>query len=392
MKKLIQTCQEACDYLARHPSHVPASLRLQEDNALQVHADRITPLLNTCGEVYVPSTSPNTAPPETISAVTWNIERGKHFESLVASLKTNASLAAADIHLLTEVDWGMARSANRNVAAELGRALGRYAYYAPSYFNFTMGHGSERHLSGYNKVGLHGKAILSRYPLEDLRTAPMTNATDKLSSQEARLGQKRALVGHLRIGDKKIACVCVHLDAFSSPRTRASQIRELIGQLGNEDRALIGGDWNTNTLDTSNGLTTFLSVLRQLLLTGPQRIIRTHHPYPERRFDRVLFKTIRSLGFETEGFNEAGVGTYDLVNNDTELGQLASDEIPMWVLRWIDRQVEKSGGLITMKLDWFAARGLVPIDKKVIKLKPGIDHPAGDHPSDHHPVSVTARI
>lgn len=386
-------CRKACERLAEVPLTGPARPRLRRDKDLKLLADEILRRLHTCGPLNSSATSPAKPKSGPIKAVAWNIERGKRFESLLEALTANEDLRNADLYFLTEVDWGMARSGNRNVAADLGKALGLHAYFAPSYFNLTPGHGSERYILEPNTVGLHGKAILSRQPLENLRVSAITNATNKLKSKEVRLGQKRSLIADLPIESGKLEVACVHLDAFSSPRMRAYQFQEAITPLLNGSSrgpALIAGDWNTNTMNSSSGRTLFLSVLRQLLSPGPSRMISGHHAFPQKKFDRPLFVALKKLDLEYEDFNETGVGTFDLVSDDMELGQMAKDQFPEWILRWINRLVTKSGGLFSLKLDWFAARGIQPIAKKVVRLKPGSDFPEKvGRPSDHHPILLT---
>lgn len=395
MKELVSLCQEASAHLAKDPLQGPVVKRLRHDARLRALSQWIEARLHTVGEVYSPEAPPPEARSHPLKAVTWNIERGKRFEALLSALRTHEDLKDADLYFLTEVDWGMARSGNRNVAAELAQALGLYGYFAPSYFNFTNGHGSERHGDGHNSLGLHGKAILSRYPLEDLRASVMTNAIDKLASKEARIGQKRSLIGSLTREGRRLNLACIHLDAFSSPRMRARQMQEALAPLMsasggcNGDPVVIAGDWNTNTINSSSGRSMLLSLMRQLLLTGPRRMVVNHHPFPEKKYDRRLFKRLQRLGFDYASLNEMGVGTYDLVNNDMELGQMAMDQFPVWILKWINRLVEKSGGLVSLKLDWFAGRNVTVIDKKVIRLTPGKDYPLNDRPSDHHPVILT---
>jgi endonuclease/exonuclease/phosphatase family metal-dependent hydrolase len=392
MRELVDLCLQASEILARDPLKGHAAARFKKDHTLGRLAQSIESLLDSCGEVFVPPAAAVRASPSSqpLKAVTWNIERGKRFDLLVQTLTTHPDLRDADVFFLTEVDWGMARSGNRNVAADLGKATGLYAYFAPSYFNLTAGHGSERRIEEPNAVGLHGKAILSRYPLVNLRVGAMTNATNKFNSKEVRVGRKRSLVADLPIEGGCLALACVHLDAFSSPKMRAFQFREAVRPLVNgapSTPALVAGDWNTNTMDSTSGRTLFLSVLRQLVAPGPKRMIRSHHAYPYRKFDRPLFKTLNNLGLDYETLNEEGTGTFDLLTGDLELGQMAKDQFPEWILRWINRIVEQSGGRFSLKLDWFAGKGLRPLQKKVVRLSPS--GPAAGRPSDHHPVLLT---
>ena len=60
---------------------------------------------------------------DTVRAVAWNIERGIRLERVIQSLQEHPALANADVLLLSELDWGMARTGNRFVARELAQEL-----------------------------------------------------------------------------------------------------------------------------------------------------------------------------------------------------------------------------------------------------------------------------
>src|SRR5689334_4810538 len=123
----------------------------------------------------------------------WNLERGIELEGQLHALRCHPYLAACDVLLLTEADLGMARSGNRDVAREMARALGMHYAFAPCYLNLAKGAGVERDVAGENTLGLHGNAILSRYPLGRLRLIPLENGIDKMAGREKRLGRQAAL-------------------------------------------------------------------------------------------------------------------------------------------------------------------------------------------------------
>lgn len=386
MEALLNHCLKLDEILPAAEDPAPIARQLRRDPRLREAADQVARHLHMCGAVFAPQHKHVSAPTEqtAFKAVAWNIERGKHCAEVLQVLKTHPELRNADFYLLTEVDWGMARSGNRNITADLGEALELYAYFAPSYYNFTKGHGTERYLPGKNRVGLHGKSILSRYPLKNLRTIPMPNAIDKLNSKESRLGQKHSLRGELQVGSKNLSILCAHLDAFSSPRARARQLYEVAKQCQGDDCVLLGGDWNTNTLDSTSTLRLAVSVLHQLLRFRPKRMVREHHTYPERYFDRAIFQMLQSFGFEFENCNEIGVGTYDLVTGDHELGTMAKDQFSLWSLKAINRLIKNAGGNVSLKLDWFAAKNLYCLEKKVVKVP--------RQASDHHPILLTFNV
>ena len=98
----------------------------------------------------------------------WNLERGIQFEGQLREFRTHPYIKECDVLLLTETDVGMARSGNRAVTQELARELGMYYAFAPCYLNLTKGSGIEFEVQGENELGLHGNAILSRYPMSDV--------------------------------------------------------------------------------------------------------------------------------------------------------------------------------------------------------------------------------
>src|SRR3712207_4565526 len=66
------------------------------------------------------------APPPssgTVRATAWNIERGTMLDEIVRVLRAHGVLGQSDVLLLTELDYGMARSGNRHVAREMAEGL-----------------------------------------------------------------------------------------------------------------------------------------------------------------------------------------------------------------------------------------------------------------------------
>src|SRR4051794_28025246 len=57
--------------------------------------------------------SPSSFSAKRIPAVAWNIERGSRFEGIVDALQNHPDIRDKDLLLLTELDYGMARSGNR---------------------------------------------------------------------------------------------------------------------------------------------------------------------------------------------------------------------------------------------------------------------------------------
>ncbi|HXU09624.1 MAG TPA: hypothetical protein VN743_11565, partial [Blastocatellia bacterium] len=78
-----------------------------------------------------------------LRVVEWNIERGTRLEGIVDVLNSHPVLRYADLLLLNEVDCGMRRSGNVNVALELSRALSAHAIFGVEYLELTKGNEDE---------------------------------------------------------------------------------------------------------------------------------------------------------------------------------------------------------------------------------------------------------
>src|SRR5215208_5509710 len=74
-----------------------------------------------------------------LRVVAWNIERGTRLEGIIEVLNNHAVIRYADLLLLNELDDGMVRSGNRNVALELSRAISAHAIYGAEYLEMTKG-------------------------------------------------------------------------------------------------------------------------------------------------------------------------------------------------------------------------------------------------------------
>ena len=275
----------------------------------------------------------------------WNIERGLEFDAirlaftdpqkfsaLMEQKKSRASadervrifdqiniIGQADLIVLNEVDWGMNRTLFRNVAAELADALRMNYAYGVEFVEVdpvTMGIEEQvvlrevkeaysepgegraemiEHVRAIMKPeparyrGLHGTAILSRYPLENVRLVPFKyqghdwygdekRKASALAKAERKLSMgvfKEQLVRQVRRGGRmmlladitdaelpsgRVTIVATHLEDLATPANRRKQLEELLGLIkGIDHPVIVAGDMNTSTHDAAP-----LSVMRAL--------------------------------------------------------------------------------------------------------------------------------
>jgi endonuclease/exonuclease/phosphatase family metal-dependent hydrolase len=259
--------------------------------------------------------------------VEWNIERGIEFDEIKQSLTdkqgfmakvhsagandTNAEkandqvlnpqmevLQSADVLVLNEVDWGMKRSDYRAVVKDLANALKMNWAYGVEFvevdpkilgtqsFTNVTNEGERKELDELfstdktRLLGLHGTAILSRYPLRDVKLVPFKyqaydwyNGEKKYGSAEAgkrkgasllfgeeivrevRRGGRTNLIATIDIPDlpeQQVTIVAAHLENRTTPKGRvkeADELLEMIRPVANP--VVVAGDMNTTGQDGS---------------------------------------------------------------------------------------------------------------------------------------------
>src|SRR5262245_38093088 len=334
--------------------------------------------------------APMPAAEDGIRAVAWNIERGMQLDGVIQSLQQIPALANADLLLLSELDWGMARTGNRFVAREIAAALQMNYAFAPCYVALTKGAGLEKHAAGENAESLHGNALLSRFPIQRVHSLALPNGKDKMQGAEKRIGAQRAVIADVEHPLGLVRAVSLHLDAHSSQRHRCLQMRQVLDHLDSlEPRlpTLIGGDWNTTTHDASRALYSILGYFRRVLM-GVRHVVANHYPHPDRWFERRLFRELERRGYNYRDLNIAGECTLHYNVLDVAANLNMGEWVPQWCFWFINWALKRTGGSCSMKLDWFAGR-------EIDVLAPAMSVPGlkagGKHISDHDPIVLAIR-
>ncbi|MDQ4121561.1 MAG: endonuclease/exonuclease/phosphatase family protein [Acidobacteriota bacterium] len=322
---------------------------------------------------------------KTVRVLAWNIERGKELDGIIAALENHEDLNDRDLLLLTELDYGMARSGNRFVAREIATALKMNYVFAPCYLALNKGNGVEADMEGENEHAIHGLAVFSRFPIRRAHVVRFPNGKDKMHGAEKRIGCLRGLVAEIEHPTGNFYAVTVHLDAHSSRAHRVRQMRillEYINQLQPKLPVIIGGDWNTTTHNAQNSTRAILGYVRRVLM-GARNVTQNHYPHPERFFERELFQTLERFGFEYKRINSLGEGTLHYEVNSLSKNQMLADLIPDWCFAWIFWAMESVGDSFSLRLDWFAGRDIEPAKDFVPKVVGNLIQPNGIPLSDH---------
>ena len=257
-----------------------------------------------------------------LRVVQWNIERGLEYDAVRTAFTNRTSFARfidaaanppgskeravilqqvvllkqADVIVLNEVDWGMKRSEYRNIAAELANALGMNYAYGVEFVEIdpiALGIEKFEELSDKDRSellaeitvnpkryrGLHGSAILSRFPLQNVRLQPFTHQPHDWYKEEREgakpLEQGKRKAGELvfrekiqrevrrggrmmlsaeildeRIPGGRLTIVATHLEDKTKPQGRRKQLGELLTRMKEATGPIVvAGDMNTWTHD-----------------------------------------------------------------------------------------------------------------------------------------------
>lgn len=257
---------------------------------------------------------------EFLRVVQWNVERGLELGAIEAVFESEEKLKAlldkeafppdsdkrreileqaallrqADVIILNEVDWGLKRTEYRNITAELAAKLGmNYAFgvefveLSPIHINQKVAAENKDEKSVLDLVsvdaerykGLHGTAILSRFPLENVRLVPYKNqpydwfAGEKKGASllekgkrelskrvflekivpEVRRGGRMMLIAEIadaRFPAGRVSLVATHLENRTKPAERHKQLEELLAEIKDiKNPVILAGDMNTSTSD-----------------------------------------------------------------------------------------------------------------------------------------------
>lgn len=337
---------------------------IEETKASDVYK-RIDPtveriLTAVVGESFAPNPPSEIGNPQSaVSAVAWNIERGNIFEGILDALKNHEQLKDKDLLLLTELDYGMARSRNKFVARELAQELKLNYAFAPVYIALQKGSGVESDAPGENTTSIHGLAMFSKYPIRNAHAVDLPNGKDKMLGKEKRLGYLRALVADIDHPLGTFRAVTVHLDAHCSREHRRMQIRLVLDHLETLTPlpVIIGGDWNTTTFNSQSSTHAILGYWRRVLM-GPKRVVKKHFPHPDRYFERGMFGDLERRGYDYKSLNEIGAGTLHYDISSIEKNTNLRDWVPEWCFPFIFWAAGRVGGRVSGRLDWFTGKGI----------------------------------
>lgn len=330
---------------------------LRNSAVYQHHEVEITALLNQ-PRVYL-SENPRPKLRSFLRVVEWNVQRGSRLNGIIETLDRHPVLGFADLMLINELDDGMVRSGNLNIASELSRALSAHAIYGVEYLELTKGVGEELALEGENTAAFHGNAILTRHPFSNPEVIRLPRCENNFESKERRIGGRIGIIADLDAGGESLVIGNTHLDVVNTPRCRAKQMRAMLQAMearlntkAGKRAAIIGGDLNSHTF----GRGTRLRVMKNTasILGSNRDKLNRRLMNPETREPSI--REFGRFGFATDCFNDRSATSRTIVSNLDDTSRL-----PRPMKWWVSRRIGPEGLLLEFRLDWLAARGVKPL-------------------------------
>jgi len=244
-------------------------------------------------------------PPDCIRVVTFNVHFGKNTDAIAASLKENPNLAQADIIMIQEIEAHKSEGSVR--AARIAKSLKFKFIYAPARDIFL-------------NRGTHGLAILSKKPLQKVKTVKLPFYKLLFRSRP-----RIALVASAFFYGKEINLVNIHLDTTLNSRERILQVQEVMPALENNEKLpiIIGGDFNMiPLLVMGRGVPVFYSNQKKKL----------HAFFRKQGFETKCETSGHTLRRGMVRFQLDGIYSKNasIVQSQVERAVRVSDHLPMW--------------------------------------------------------------
>jgi endonuclease/exonuclease/phosphatase family metal-dependent hydrolase len=301
-------------------------------------------------QIEVGGTAEGSRGRDRFTIVAWNVERGTHLDAAIDVLRRHDP----DVVLATELDVGMARSANRHTIGEIAASLGHSYAFGVEFVELGLGDAGEASRLGAdasNEDGFHGNGITTRTPLADHLLIRIEDDGSWFTTEtdQPRVGGRMALAGRLHLAGHPVAVCAVHLESESDPALRTRQLEAVLQAIDahyGTVACVVGGDLNTFSASQAEVRARF----RDLRDEDPTRFC---WPVPY----EPLFEIAARHGFDVEA-----------ANPPEQTMRLAADQ--------------RAGSLL--RLDWLLVRGLEVTARWTI---PAVD-PEGAVISDHDAVAA----
>ena len=127
-----------------------------------------------------------------IHPMVFNMERGVYIDESIEFLKDNPSLQPFDLILANELDFGCARSGEKNTAEEVAKALGLSYVFGLEFIELKDA-----------ALGFHGNAVFSRWPIKWAEVFRLPEQYNWYNDRQKRIGGRCAVLAKLDFHGKR---------------------------------------------------------------------------------------------------------------------------------------------------------------------------------------------
>ena len=447
-----------------------------------------TPLISNKAAPRRPVHPPPSRP--ALRVAFWNIERGQQLELIRAALSDPAhfrkmaeagqpvserdwkraeaelgELRAADIIILNEVDLGMKRSGYADVARELADATGMNHAFGVEFVEVDRLYTGEERIEMATPEetqaladdlradparyrGLHGNAILTRFPIRSARIQRLPACYDwygkevdgiallekgkRVAAQrvfeerivrQVRRGGRMALIAELSVegAPQGFTVVSTHLEDRTRSSCRKQQMSALTTQMREATGVVVvGGDLNTSTSDGTptslkyeikkrvanprfwieQGIRWFSPLTIPTLVTWPINYWKNYHDPTALHIPLLGPNQARQIFQELRAFEFADGGRFDFTGGPTRSGNgrgrtLANSNERAWKGFHPTYRLQRTFGVVgTYRLDWLLVkaapqgRGAAFFQPRYPRTLQRMNEIVRERLADHHPITM----
>jgi endonuclease/exonuclease/phosphatase family metal-dependent hydrolase len=202
--------------------------------------------------VEAASFAKDTPPKDELTVVVWNIERGLKLDATIAALKEGERVPSPDILLASELDRGCSRTGGRHVAWDLAEALGMNFVFGVEFVELPREGGGGGTITDTCE---HGNAILSRYPIGNVRVVRHATQQSWYDTEEPRYGGRVYVAADVLVGDAIVHAYVVHFESGGEDIRRAQSTEVAADAKARPFQMVLGGDLNAAfyRLDLTSG-------------------------------------------------------------------------------------------------------------------------------------------
>ena len=150
----------------------------------------------------------------------FNMERGVCLAETVDFLTDCPDIQPYDLILANELDFGCARSGERDTTAEIAKTLGMEYVFGLEFIELADA-----------ALGFHGNAVFSRWPITWAEVFRLPEQYNWYNDRQKRIGGRNAIFVKLDVGGQEVGAVSIHLENRTDGAGRRVQMKAVLDEV-----------------------------------------------------------------------------------------------------------------------------------------------------------------